>query len=318
MPSSTGFAATCSSSPSRTRCGRDGLLRLAFERRSQARATNHVTVLRHCRYTLPLQVLSPLTLDDGTSYLLLLNPTGGVLGGDCLRTEVSLGENSSVCLSTPSATRIYRTTGAPAEVQTNLRLAPGATLEYLPDHVVPHADSMLRQSLRIEMQPGSRGIFLDAFAAGRVAQNECWRFREFDSRTEVTLRGKPIYMSRTKICGATTPGGTVAAEGIPFTDAQAAGTQPLASSPSSLPPYSASLLIVAGQFADWRPVVASLRAELDAVTGVMGGVSLLSEAGCSVRYLAKSAIDLHGATRTLWTAARREVFRLPPLDLRKY
>jgi urease accessory protein len=314
MPSSTGFAATCSSSSSRTRCGRDGLLRLAFERRWQSRAT----ALRHCRYTLPLQVLSPLTLDDGTSYLLLLNPTGGVLGGDRLRTEISLGENSSVCLSTPSATRIYRTTGAPAEMHTILRLASGATLEYLPDHVVPHAGSMLRQSLRIEMQPGSRGIFLDAFAAGRVAQNERWRFREFDSRTEVTLSGKLIYLSRTKICGAATPGGALAPEGIPFVDAQAAGGQPLATSHSSLPPYSASLLIVADQLSDWRPVVASLRAELDAVPGVIGGVSLLSEAGCSVRYLAESAIALHGATRLLWTAARREVFRLPPLDLRKY
>jgi urease accessory protein UreH len=75
---------------------------------------------------------------------------------------------------------------------------------------------------------------------------------------------------------------------------------------------------VSGQLSDWRPVVASLRAELDAVPGVIGGVSLLSEAGCSVRYLAKSAIDLHEATRLLWTAARREVFRLPPLNLRKY
>ena len=264
-------------------------------------------MLRHCRYTLPLQVLSPLTLDDGTSYLLLLNPTGGVLGGDRLRTEISLGENSSACLSTPSATRIYRTTGAPAEVHTILRLAPGATLEYLPDHVVPHAGSMLRQSLRIEMQPGSRGIFLDAFAAGRVAQNELWRFREFDSRTEVTLRGKPIYLSRTKL----TP-----------EQPALASPQSLAASHSSqawpLPSYSASLLIVADQFPDWRPVVASLRAELDAVPGVIGGVSLLPEAGCSVRYLAKSAIDLHEATRLLWTAARRQAFCLPPLDLRKY
>jgi urease accessory protein UreH len=181
---------------------------------------------------------------------------------------------------------------------------------------------MLRQSLRIEMQPGSRGIFLDAFAAGRVAQNERWRFREFDSRTEVTLSGKPIYLSRTKICGATdnqpSKAGALAPEEIPLTDAQAAGGQPLATSHSSLPPYIASLLIVSGQLPDWRPVVASLRAELDAAPGVMGGVSLLAEAGCSVRYLAESAIGLHEATRLLWTAARREVFRLPPLNLRKY
>jgi len=277
-------------------------------------------------------VLSPLTLDDGTSYLLLLNPTGGVLGGDRLLTEIDLGERAAVCLSTPSATRIYRsggrtglptdkpagesasehtgqrtnesTSGPSSEIHTVLRLATGATLEYLPDHVIPHAGSNLRQTLRIEMQQGSRGIFLDAFAAGRVAQNEHWRFRQFDSRTEVTLRGKLIYLSRTNIAGAAQP---------------ATSHSP----PSSLGcmssySYCASLLIVADSFPDWRPVLASLRAELEAVPGVIGGASLLTEVGCSARYLASSAIALHEATRRLWTAARREVLHLPPFDLRKY
>jgi urease accessory protein len=195
-------------------------------------------------------------------------------------------------------------------MHTVLRLATGATLEYLPDHVVPNAGSNLRQTLRIEMQEGSRGIFLDAFAAGRVAQNEHWRFREFDSRTEVTLRGKLIYLSRTSITGAASP----------------ATSHPLGachSSPSSLGcmsgySYCASLLIVADSFPDWSPMLASLRAELEAVPGVIGGASLLCEAGCSARYLAKSAIALHEATRRLWTAARREVLHLPPFDPRKY
>jgi urease accessory protein len=276
-----------------------------------------------------LQVLSPLTLDDGTSYLLLLNPTGGVLGGDRLRTEIDLGERAAVCLSTPSATRIYRTggrtdehagertskregaSGPPSEIDTVLRLGTGATLEYLPDHVIPHAGSHLRQTLRIEMQQGSRGIFLDAFAAGRVAQNEHWRFRQFDSRTEVTLRGKLIYLSRTNITGPASP---------------ATGHLPLGachSSPSSLGcmsgySYCASLLIVADRFPDWSPVLANLRAELEAVPGIIGGASLLTEAGCSARYLAGSAIDLHEATRRLWTVARREVLSRPPFDPRKY
>jgi urease accessory protein len=276
-------------------------------------------------------VLSPLTLDDGTSYLLLLNPTGGVLGGDRLRTEIDLGEQAAVCLSTPSATRIYRTggrsggstdgrtgeqigestSGPPSEIHTVLRLATGATLEYLPDHVIPHAGSHLRQTLRIEMQQGSRGIFLDAFAAGRVAQNEHWRFRQFDSRTEVTLRGKLIYLSRTNIAGAAQP---------------ATSHSPLVtrhSPPSSLGcmstySYCASLLIVVDSFPDWRPVLASLRAELEAVPGIIGGASLPTEAGCSARYLASSAIALHEATRRLWAAARREVLHLPPFDPRKY
>ena len=114
------------------RVGRDGYLRLQFERRGQR------TILSQSRFTLPLQALTPLALEDGTAYLMLLNPTGGVLGGDHLLTEIVQEKETHVCLTTPSATRIYRTAEKPAVLQTVIRLGEGATLEYLPDHVIPH------------------------------------------------------------------------------------------------------------------------------------------------------------------------------------
>jgi len=99
----TGFAASSSSrpeAPSPPRTGRDGFLGLAFERRADR------TVLTGRRFTLPLQALEPVDLDGtGAATLLVLNPTGGVLGGDRLETRVELGPGSHVCLSTPSATR---------------------------------------------------------------------------------------------------------------------------------------------------------------------------------------------------------------------
>jgi urease accessory protein UreH len=174
-------------------------LRLGFARRGDA------TILRRCRYTLPLQVLSSLALDDGTCYLLLLNPTGGVLGGDRLHSEIALEEGARVCLSTPSATRVYRSSGAPAEMQAVLRVGRNATLEYFPDHVIPHAGSALHQSLRIEMEEGSRGIFFDGFAAGRIALGERWMFRDFDSRTDIFLHGQPIFANRARILGTSSP-----------------------------------------------------------------------------------------------------------------
>ena len=56
-------------------------LRLRFAKSSKS------TILAQSRFSLPLQVLTPLTLADGASYLMLLNPTGGVLGGDHLHHE---------------------------------------------------------------------------------------------------------------------------------------------------------------------------------------------------------------------------------------
>ena len=179
------------------RVGRDGFLRLRFARSGAS------TILAQSRFSLPLQALTPLTLADGASYLMLLNPTGGVLGGDHLVTEIVQEAGTHVCLTTPSATRIYRTAEKPAILETVIRLGEGATLEYFPDHVIPHAGSALRQSLRIEMARGSRAIILDSMASGRVAHGERWSFTEMDSRTEVYACGRPAYINRTRIVPAT-------------------------------------------------------------------------------------------------------------------
>jgi urease accessory protein len=315
MPSSTGFAAISCLSPDRP--GRDGLLRLTFARRADK------TILRQCRYKLPLQVLSPLTLDDGTCYLLLLNPTGGVLGGDHLRTEMHIEQGACVCLSTPSATRVHRTAAVRAEVETILCVASQATIEYLPDHLIPHPGSSLRQSLHIKLAQGARGIFLDNFAAGRAALNEYWQFRDLDSRMEVFLRSTPLYANRTKIAGPAASSPSFLAV-VPNSHR---GSRDLSSTTHSLPlargrmsgySYFGTLLIVADQFPDWRPVLSALRSEIESLPGIFGGASLLAHSGCCVRYLATSAIAFQGATHRLWTIARSEVLHLPPLDLRKY
>ena len=137
------------------------------------------TILAQCRFKLPLQALTPLTLADGTAYLMLLNPTGGLVGGDLLTTQIVQEAGTHVCLTTPSATRVYRTAEKPAVQETVIQLGEGASLEYLPDHVIPHRDSALHQSLRVEMGRGSRAIFWDALAAGRVAHGERWNFTEW-------------------------------------------------------------------------------------------------------------------------------------------
>ncbi|MDE3178582.1 MAG: urease accessory protein UreD, partial [Acidobacteriota bacterium] len=175
------------------RVGRDGLLRLRFER------SGSQTILSQCRYTLPLQALTAITLEDGAAYLMLLNPTGGMLGGDRLLTEITLEANASVCLSTPSAARVYRAAGGAAIQETRIDVKEGASLEYLPGHLIPHAGAALRQSLRIEMAAGSKAVISDSLAAGRVAHGERWSFRELDSGIEVLMRGQPVFISHAKI-----------------------------------------------------------------------------------------------------------------------
>ncbi len=289
-PSPIGFVEPSSSSPERV--GRDGFLGLRFERRLGR------TILGQCRFKLPLQALTPAELADGTAYLMLLNPTGGLVGGDHLSTQITLEAGTSVCLTTPSATRVYRTRDQPAVQETRIQLGAGASLEYLPDHVIPHANARFHQSQRIEMARGSRAILWDALAAGRVAHGERWTFSEVDLSTEISLRGRAAFFSRTRICpGSLDPKRLGFANGFN---------------------YLATLVIVADDFGDWKETAAALDAELKKMPRVYGGASTLPHHGCNVKLLAPSASDLVAAQAALWARARNLVFGSSAFDLRKY
>ena len=274
------------------RVGRDGYLRLRFAR------SGANTILAQSRFSLPLQALTPLTLTDGASYLMLLNPTGGVLGGDHLFTEIVQEAETRVCLTTPSATRIYRTAEKPSILETVIHLDEGATLEYFPDHVIPHAGSALHQSLRIEMARGSRTIILDSMASGRVAHGERWSFTEVDSRMEVYACGRPGYINRTRIVP-----GTNRPDRLGWMEEF---------------DYTSCMGLFADGFERWKEVAAALNEELNSVPNVRGGATLISRGGCVARFLARSASDMTLANKKLWDAARAQVAGLPPFDHRKY
>ncbi len=286
---SSGSDGICSSRLERV--GRDGFLGLAFEWRDGR------TVLTERRFTLPLQVLEPMPLEDGSVYLMLLNPTGGLVGGDHLESKITLGPGTHVCLTTPSATKVYRTLGPPVVQETTIRLGEGAVLEYLPDHIIPYPGSVLHQSLVVEMGPESRAILADTFAIGRLARGERWSFKELVNRTTITSQGRPLFLDRTWITPTTqAPAGLGGMEGFG---------------------YLATLVFLGDNGKTWENLVQALDNQLNELPSILGGVSPLSRGGCLVRFLAASASDLVQATRCLWTLARQLLLGLPALDLRK-
>jgi urease accessory protein len=144
----------------------------------------------------------------------------------------------------------------------------------------------------------SRAIIWDAIAAGRLARGERWHFRALESRTEILLCGRPLFINRTRI-------------------------NPMVQHPDPLGlmegfSYVASLVVLADGFKAWDALVASFEAQLNRLPQVFGGVSLLAASGCLVRLFAHSAVDLTLAQAKLWAQARELVLGLAPFDLRKY
>jgi urease accessory protein len=270
------------------RVGRDGALRLGFERRGAA------TVLARCRSTLPLQVLAPVALDDAAAVVALLNPTGGVLGGDRLAIDVDIGPGAHACLTTPSATRIYRAAAEPAEQRVRLTLGPGAVAEWVPDHTIPSAGAALRQTLEIEAGDGAILVAIDAFAAGRVARGEAWRFALLDSTLTVRDDRGLVLHDRFVLRGGEGWRGLGFAEGRP---------------------YFATVVVLADTGLD--DFVAGVPGVLAATEGATAAAARLPRRGALVRCLAAGAPALAGALDAVWGLARRRLLGLRPLALRK-
>ncbi len=287
---SNGFAPT--SRWQAERVGRDGALRLAFEQRSGR------TVLTERRFTLPFQVLEPISLDhDGSAYLMLLNPTGGLVGGDHLVADMTIGAGSHVCLTTPSATKVYRTLGPPAVQETRIRLGEGAVIEYLPDHVIPFPGSSFHQSLTIDMSARSCAIVFDALAMGRLVRGERWDFQELVNRVAITCQGRPIFLDRVALGPSKKQlAGLGGMEGFG---------------------YVATFGLFAESFGRWEALADALRKEMNELPSLVSGVSLLARCGCIVRILAGSAPDLSHAFHRVWARARQELLALPSVGLRK-
>lgn len=255
-------------------------------------------MLTERRFTLPLQALEPMDLDgDRVATLLLLNPTGGLLAGDRLETDIVLRAGSRVCLSTPSATRVYRSPGPVAVQRVALDVGSGGALEWLPDHLIPSPGARLRQTTEIRLAADATLLYLDAWATGRAARGEAWGFDLLDSSLLVRDEAGSLLRERSILAGPPPRDGLGGTEGFA---------------------YAATFLAMRPAGEGWDELARALQKEVDAVqTGGRAGVTTLGRGGVLARLLCPSAPALQAAVHALWAACRQRLLDLPPARLRK-
>lgn len=123
--------------------------------------------------------LSKSHLDQGHLVQSIVNPTAGFFDGDELEVNVEVAEGARLVLSTPSASRVYRTrSGVAATNVQNFRVGEKAMLEWIPEPFIPHADARYVQRTRIDLHPSASLLFFDWIAPGRVAMGEVFAYRQ--------------------------------------------------------------------------------------------------------------------------------------------
>lgn len=124
------------------------------------------TVARH-QHSGPLRILQSLYPEgDGICHNVLVHPPGGLVGGDTLDITVTVGSGAHGLVTTPGATRFYRSEGAPAVQQAQLRLHAGARMEWLPLEAILYSGCMAENRLTFDLAPGAELIAWDLTALG--------------------------------------------------------------------------------------------------------------------------------------------------------
>ncbi len=145
-------------------------------------------------------IVRPFALPCGTLSAFIVNPTGGVLGGDHAEIRVSVGPGARVLLLTQSATRIQPSPhGSEAVQDLRFTVAAGGRLEYYPERSIPFAGSRFLQTVRAELEAGAEFGMTETLAVGRVAMGERLRFERYRSNVEVWRAGRRIHLDRVDI-----------------------------------------------------------------------------------------------------------------------
>ena len=262
---------------------------------------NGKTVFTRSRCSYPWYFFQPLYLDHtGCATTFLTNPSGGLAGGDTCSLLATLGKDSHMLFTTPSATKVYRTLQEPTVLSIDLNVEANARCEWIPEPTIPFARSSFEQTMTVRLETGASLILWDALAAGRIVRGERWKFSSYANRIRVLLADGRSLEERYRL----SPDHDNPC--LPFNQAWN---------------YTGSFFIVNDQVpgSTWGRIKQDITMVIENHTGeVLGGVSEPSVPGLVVKLLTRSAPDLNTVLEQLWRIARLHLWNTAVPSLRRY
>jgi len=163
------------------------------------RATAQRTVLARRKRLGPLAVQRPFYPEGGICHVYLLHPPGGVVGGDSLAIDVTLGPSAQALLTTPGATKFYRSAGQRARQTQRLLVESGATLEWLPQENIFFPGAEVTLQTRVDLRGDARLALWEIHCLGRPAIAEGFDRGLIDSHLSIVRDATPLLLERLRV-----------------------------------------------------------------------------------------------------------------------
>ena len=158
------------------------------------------TVVRYLHQG-PLRILQSLYPEgDQICQNVLVHPPGGLVGGDTLDIQVTVAEGAHGLVSTPGATRFYKSGGHPALQQVVAHLADNAKLEWLPLEAIAYNDCEATNRAIFNLAPSAELITWDVTALGLPSSDMAFTQGHFQQHIEIP----GVWLERGNIRGEDT------------------------------------------------------------------------------------------------------------------
>jgi urease accessory protein len=159
------------------------------------------TVLKHRKQLGPLAVQRPLYPEGDVCHTYLLHPPGGVVGGDKLSISARSETDAKALITTPGATKFYRSSGKYAYQRQHLSVEAGAMLEWLPQENIYFPEARVRLDTEIDIEPGGRFIGWEMHCFGRPALKEGFTSGSVVGCTQLRIGNELIIAEQLNVQG---------------------------------------------------------------------------------------------------------------------
>ncbi|MFP7754760.1 urease accessory protein UreD [Thermodesulfobacteriota bacterium B35] len=236
------------------------------------------TLLVRNRHHGPLLVQRPLYPEQDTCHACILHPPGGVVAGDRLRLDVRVRERGGALLTTPGATRFYRSAGGTAVQEQRLRIEAGGCLEWLPQENILFPGAEVRLATRIELAADGCFMGWEVLCLGLPANGARMESGSLLATLALDRDGHPLLRERLQI-----------------------SAEPDLDRPAGLRGHPVTGTFVATGCD--RDMAAGLRRLLPVRANMTGGITLAGDL-LVARYLGHSTMEALSLFRNLWAQLR--------------
>lgn len=160
------------------------------------------TVLASRQHIGPLVVQRPFYPEGDVCHVYIVHPPGGIVGNDRLQFTATLQSGSHAVITTPAATKFYRSLPE-CRAQLNQSLfAQNATLEWLPQETILFRDARASVATVVHLDRQSHFIGWELTCFGRPACNEKFDLGSLRQHFELWIDEQPVLFDHLRIDGA--------------------------------------------------------------------------------------------------------------------